>query len=691
MGAAKLERVKTAIQLFIQSDQSRLVQLSFLMLFVELTLIRWVGANVYYISLITNFVLLASFLGIGWGFLRSRSSANYFQFAPILLAIFVYACYQFSCEYHPVVDPRTNNFDFKLSYFEQNIYPVWITLPVIFLTVTVLMAALADGVARAFQKFSPLVAYRLEIIGSLLGTCVFSLLSMLSAMPLYWGGIIGLLFLSLLISQWQLKYFFLSILQVAALIVIVVVFAKDIMKPGHFWSPYYKIDVQEYSENRYVIDVNGLVQQVIESVEQRKKVRPFYFFPYQHMTHPTLNNVLIVGAGVGGDVAIALDQGAKHIDAVEIDPMLYKIGKNYNPDHPYSDPRVHMVINDGRAFLQQTSRKYDLIIFALTNSAFLIPGQSSLRLENYLYTAEAITIVSKHLTSNGVFAVYNYYPPRWVLDRMSNTLATVFKHPPCMDSFTVWDAWSAVLTISPESSVLQCPTLWELSIKDHAAPATDDHPFLYLMDNQIPLSYMITLLFILFTALVLVIWGANNVWVAMNSCFDLFLMGAAFLLLETKSVTTYALLFGTTWFVNALVFVGILLAVYLAIEMTHYAVRVKPVLLYGLLFAALLLSWCVPNSWLLSLPAVLRFVVATTLVFSPVFIANIIFADRFRDVASSTEALGINLLGAVFGGVLEYCALIVGYRNLLILIGLLYVMAILFMRQKVSFKTAISG
>ena len=56
---------------------------------------------------------------------------------------------------------------------------------------------------------------------------------------------------------------------------------------------------------------------------------------------------------------------------------------------------------------------------------------------------------------------------------------------------------------------------------------------------------------------------------AMRSSLDLFFMGAAFLLLETKSVVQFALLFGTTWFVNALVFAGILLSVLLAIEVAR--------------------------------------------------------------------------------------------------------------------------
>ena len=50
----------------------RLFALSFLMLFVELALIRWTAANNVHLAYLTNFVLLGSFLGIGLGFLRAR-------------------------------------------------------------------------------------------------------------------------------------------------------------------------------------------------------------------------------------------------------------------------------------------------------------------------------------------------------------------------------------------------------------------------------------------------------------------------------------------------------------------------------------------------------------------------------------------------------------------------------------------
>ena len=51
----------------------RLILLSFLVLFVELALIRWAASNFVYLSFSTNFVLLGSFLGIGIGFLRARA------------------------------------------------------------------------------------------------------------------------------------------------------------------------------------------------------------------------------------------------------------------------------------------------------------------------------------------------------------------------------------------------------------------------------------------------------------------------------------------------------------------------------------------------------------------------------------------------------------------------------------------
>src|SRR5256885_2281036 len=112
---------------------------------------------------------------------------------------------------------------------------------------------------------------------------------------------------------------------------------------------------------------------------------------------------------------------------------------------------------------------------------------------------------------------------------------------------------------------------------------------------------------------------------------DLFLLGAAFLLLETRSVTGFALLFGTTWVVNAIVFAGVLLAVLAAVEVTR-RFRTPPIrVMYVVLFAGLLLAWLFPTEWLLAMPVPLRALLAVTIAFLPIFAANVVFAKRFTE------------------------------------------------------------
>ena len=168
----------------------------------------------------------------------------------------------------------------------------------------------------------------------------------------------------------------------------------------------------------------------------------------------------------------------------------------------------------------------------------------------------------------------------------------------------------------------------------------------------------------------------------MRPYVDLFFMGAGFLLLETRNIVTFSLLFGTTWLVNALVFAGILVAVLAAIEVADRFRPRRPELWYVALLASLAVAWLVPASWLLSLPWAVRLAVAIVVAFLPVFFANVIFAQRFRDVSSSTTAFGANLLGAMLGGVLEYIAIVSGYASLLLVAAILYGLAFLFGRSK---------
>src|SRR5437660_12877243 len=147
------------------ADKLRLFALSFLMLFVELALIRWTGANILYLSYFSNFILLASFLGIGLGFLRADARQNLFPFAAIGLTVLVAFVRIFPVE----IDRSGTELIFFGALGTQSGLPPWLTLPVLFLGVAGVMTLIAEGVGRTFRQVPPLEAYRLDIPGSIPG------------------------------------------------------------------------------------------------------------------------------------------------------------------------------------------------------------------------------------------------------------------------------------------------------------------------------------------------------------------------------------------------------------------------------------------------------------------------------------------------------------------------------------------
>ncbi|MEP7059587.1 MAG: spermidine synthase [Actinomycetota bacterium] len=645
-------------------DSRRLFVLSFLMLFVELVLIRWTAANVVYLAYFSNFVLLASFLGIGVGFLRAGSDDDRSGYAALMLAAFVLFVTVF-----PVGASQAGGRHFA-GLFGMFALPIWVSLPLIFIGVAAVMASIAEGVARVFKTFEPLQAYRLDIGGSIVGIAAFSTLSFVGASPIVWALVVAGVFLLSYRPHVTRR-------QVVTLLALVLLFTVGSLSPHDHWSPYYRVTESSPTEGGIIsIKVNGLPHQSIVPIDLLKTQQPFYFQPYEHLGDNPLRNVLVIGAGNGNDVAVALSMGAQHVDAVEIDPVIQSIGRAQHPNHPYEDPRVSAHIGDGRAFLERTATRYDLIIFALPDSLTLVSGQSSLRLESYLFTVESMRSVRDHLSAGGAFTMYNYYRPD-VFDRFAATITEAFGHPPCIDDGggTLGPRQQGVLTVGLAPGDVSCADTWT-SGTIRPSVATDDHPFPYLQGRTIPTFYIMTLLLILLGSVVGV-RSFGGPLREMRPFVDLFFMGVAFLLLETKSVVQFALLFGTTWFVNALVFAGILLSVLGAVSLAQRINLPRPQVLFGGLALALVAAWAVPQESLLSLALVPRFAAAVGLAFAPVFLANLVFAQRFKDVGSATVAFGANLLGAMVGGVLEYGALVVGYRALLIVVAAMYLLAFL--------------
>jgi hypothetical protein len=639
--------------------RAQLVLTAFLMLFVELALIRWLGANILYLAYFSNIVLLGSFLGIGLGFLwTAKHTRPLLPYAPLGLAILIVLA--------RVLEVRVGVSGGSLIFFglDTSGPPRWVVLPVVFTAVAAILTCLGDGVARSFKRLGNLDAYQLDLTGSLLGTIGFTVLSLFQADPIVWGVVAAV---GLAVAIWPKGAPSLALTAVP-LLVAVGFLAVESAEADTTWSPYYRVHTTPVDpanpDGGVIAEING-----IPTWLQFPAVgNPIYETVYERVTSQEPGDVLIIGAGSGNDVAVAVARGADRIDAVEIDPHLLELGRGH-PDRPYDDPSVVTHVADGRAFLERTDQQWDTILLALPDSLTLLQGQSSVRLESYLFTEEAVESYREHLAPGGTFAMYNYYRESWLIDRYAGTLADVFGMAPCVSTGI---ENLSVIVVSNEATSIDCPAA-EVFAPTGAitAPATDDHPFPYLRTPSIPSSYLVTIAFMLLVSLIGVRTLGGPIG-SMRPYADLFLMGVAFLLLETKHVVQFALLFGTTWFVNALVFIGVLASVLLAVILSKRVVIRRTTGLYVLLLASVAVNWLVPGHALLGLPLGLRLVVAISLAFFPIFTANLVFASRFRDTGDSTSAFGANLLGAMVGGMLEYSSLIIGYRNLLLLVAALY-------------------
>jgi hypothetical protein len=660
----RMKRVETGQT--VSSVRWRLMLASTTMLFVELALIRWAGANVVHLSYFSNFILLGSFLGIGIGFLIPAARGHWLKrWTPIPLVLLVVLVREF-----PVQVRQSSGQVIYFTAVKTTGLPEWVTLPVIFLLTAAIMAGIGKITADLFRQLPSLDAYRYDLLGSLTGSVSFAVLSWLRAPSVVWGVCAAA---ALLILGGRRN----TLLYGIPLTAMVAVLFTETTTSGISWSPYYKIQVETSptTTRTYYISANGVPHQSTAPLPVLMRENSPYRQAYDQTPRNPHKRVLIIGAGNGNDVAVALAYGAEHVDAVEIDPRLQQIGAQLHPAKPYDDPRVHVHIDDGRAFLERTNTKYDLIVLALPDSLTLVAGASNLRLESYLFTQQAFEAARDHLTPNGAFAMYNYYRQSWLVDRFAGSLEDVYGHAPCVTTFK---RNAAVLVAGMTTADQSCQQTWQPSGAVPAA-ASDDHPFPYLLHRTIPTLYLGALGAILLVTLL----SVRLTGVRIRSTFryaDMFLLGAAFLLLETKNVIGFALYFGTTWLVNALVFIGVLLAVLAAVEVRRRLRRVNQMVLQLLLFSSLAAAWLVPAQAVLSLPFAPRLASAIALAFAPIFCANLIFSDRLALAPDPTSAFGANLLGALTGGALEYLALVMGYQTLLLVVATLYLGAGVAMR-----------
>src|SRR5438046_7294388 len=133
---------------------------------------------------------------------------------------------------------------------------------------------------------------------------------------------------------------------------------------------------------------------------------------------------------MGNDVAAALRNGAGQVTAVEIDPLILKLGEKYHFEKPYSSPRVRQVQDDARSYVENSRDRFDLIVFSLLDSHTTSSHFSNIRIDNYVYTVEALKAAKRLLEPNGVFIVKFQVDTPWIAGRLHGLLSNVFGHSP---------------------------------------------------------------------------------------------------------------------------------------------------------------------------------------------------------------------------------------------------------------------
>jgi hypothetical protein len=151
--------------------------------------------------------------------------------------------------------------------------------------------------------------------------------------------------------------------------------------------------------------------------------------PYALLDAP---HVLILGAGGGADVLLALYNGAGKVDAVELNPQITTLVADTYADfagHLYDDERITVHTQEARGFVARSKDRYDLIQVALLDSLVASGAGVQALNESYLYTVEAIQEYLKHTAPGGMLAITRWLklPPRDNLKLVATALEALRK------------------------------------------------------------------------------------------------------------------------------------------------------------------------------------------------------------------------------------------------------------------------
>lgn len=684
---------------------TKLALISVAFLFLELVFIRLIGTEIRIFAYVANIILLAVFMGSSVGMFMTRKIPLVISLIGITLLALLLAFDIFS-SITGLIAPLHESVIWHVPGITTSLGVVWgfIQVAVLLLLVIAIFAPIGQYVGGCFHKQKyPVILYSLNIFFSVVGLWLFYLFSSLNVSP-YAGTIVGAVFLCMLIFP---RY---RLLSVSCLVLITAAYLLSMTKGYVEWSPYQKLGLAEetYSSlmpKQKTILVNNVGFMSLPDLSEKNiryyeelltevndpelsdlKFKNIYDTPY--LIKPGAKNVLILGAGGGNDVAAALRASVDRVDAVEIDPVVISLGKKHHPEKPYSDPRVNIIIDDGRSFLKKSARQYDVIVMGFLDSHTTNSTITNVQLDNYMYTAESFRETEKILAPDGIIYVsFGVYHP-WVGERLYQAIAGTYKQPVVYSVDEPFFGGGTIFIGARDSGLLNKKINDVEGLAEFIAPRlnyysntlnslTDDWPYLYLQSRNIPKTHIVTgiILVVIFISLTRgTSSGAGFLWPP-------FLLGAGFMLLEFMNITRTSLIFGNTWVTNLYAITGVLV-MSLAANLLYIRHSGMWKYMYACLFISLITITFVPLSSFNVYTQGWKTLITTLFLSSPLFFSSYLFVWILSRSKNKRMVLASNFAGSFAGGMTSFLSYISGISLLLFIAMGIYIASFILLQRR---------
>jgi spermine/spermidine synthase len=674
----------------ISQPSRRLFLASFAALFLELMIVRWAPATVHLIAYYANLMLISSFLGLGAGAMASGRK-RLFSFFPALLCADV--ALMLLCR-HAVLPGGALEMRFGATGVAR--LADYLLLASIFSANAAVFLPLGQKIGELLEAQPPLKGYSWDLGGSLCGSAAFAWFSFAHFSPV--AGMAVAMAAYLVLCEPARR-------PTSALIFAGTLSALALSsQPGAIWSSYYHVLIHDgngivvseppaglrtmVNPPIYSVSVNHDFYQPDQTIDPKRYAGPelaaflgsladAYHVPYAFGS--PARNVLVLGAGGGTDAEGALLFGARHVDAVEIDPVLVGLSHRFNPSGIYEDSRVNVHIDDARAFVQRSEGGYDRVVFGFLDSQALFSQMSDIRLDGYVYTVESMRRAYGLLRDDGMLAVSFMAGREWLANKLVRMVRDATGRLPI-----IYENGGQVILCAPRGATPAAPAqlgrfrrIRPVMPLEDVTPPTDDWPYLYLSAPVVPRDYQAVIGLLLLVSICAVGFLRGSGFGAGDAHF--LFMGLGFMLLETKSIADCSLYFGATWITTTAVVIGMLL---MALAANAAAPRFKGIATwaYAPLLAALAALYFAPSGLILARALPLRLAWMILAAPLPAFFAGLVFSSSFRAAPNRSALFGANLIGAMLGGFLEYLSMAAGRRSLTLILAAAYAASFLCLR-----------